>query len=506
MQKVLHIVAKSRTLFIYCYIFAMTAVTVPFLHYYTGSITKVLLVWAALICCVDIVQRRDITKVFGGKILLAFIACSVITIIVNHRLNLIENLKNFAYSLVLLLIVFTDYYGKSRERCELDFEHYNRFFCMITCIASAISLVMFSLRYTVVFNQYRIGFYLGRLWGVYVSPNAGGITATISIILSLVSIFSLIHQNIKAKRTWQFFYWFNIIIEFVYISLTDSYGTFVSCIIGSAIVGFMVAKFILCRKYTFCFWKKYLLVFLYVLIFPFLCFSLLKGIAKVVSYLPSIVYVVQDRSETNKSESVIPSDITSNGNQEKEPLPESSSSKQAISQSSKPANESKPLRLWSEKTERQYEDDPGGSGRITLWRVGLRILKQKPVWGVGQANILDYAQQNSYGLNQNIVARTASGMHNIYLQVAVSNGLIGAILFLSFFAYGFVDFVRDIKKGKYSISIIDILLFGLIALMLANNMVEATVYMCQSGITVMFWLVLGYFVGIRKAGLIGNTL
>ena len=66
---------------------------------------------------------------------------------------------------------------------------------------------------------------------------------------------------------------------------------------------------------------------------------------------------VQDRSETNKSESVIPSDITSNGNQEKEPLPESSSSKQAISQSSKPANESKPLRLWSEKTERQYEDD-----------------------------------------------------------------------------------------------------------------------------------------------------
>ncbi|MCB5940443.1 O-antigen ligase family protein [bacterium 210820-DFI.6.52] len=505
MQKILHIIERSKTLFIYCYIFSMTAVTIPFLHYYIGSVTKVLLIWATLICFVDVRQKRGITKVFGGKILLTFVVFSAISIIVNYRNNLVANIKGFAYSLVLILIIFTDYYGKSKESCEVDFEHYGRFFCILTCITSAISLVMFSVRYTEVFNQYRIGFYLGRLWGVYVSPNAGGITATISIILSLVSVFLLTHRDAKLKWVWKIFYFFNIIIEFIYISLTDSYGTFVSCIIGSAVIGFMVSKFILNKKYMFCFWKKALSVFLCTLIFPLLCFSLLKGVAKVVSYLPSVIYMVQDQNDQSQSENEIPPATASNSNQTKRPISESLSSAQAVSQPSESIDKPQSSQLWSVKTERQYEDDPGGSGRMTLWRVGFRILKQKPVLGVGQANIFKYAQQNNSGLDQNVVMRTASGMHNVYMQVAVSNGLTGIVLFLAFFIYGFVDFVRDVKKRKYSISIVDILLFGLIALMLANNMVESTIYMCQSGITVMFWLVLGYFVAFRKTELTKST-
>lgn len=57
-----------------------------------------------------------------------------------------------------------------------------------------------------------------------------------------------------------------------------------------------------------------------------------------------------------------------------------------------------------------------GSGRTELWKTGLQLFLQKPIWGWGIG---------SYGL------MTGSGMHNQYLIALMESGLIGFVLFMT---------------------------------------------------------------------------
>lgn len=76
----------------------------------------------------------------------------------------------------------------------------------------------------------------------------------------------------------------------------------------------------------------------------------------------------------------------------------------------------------------------GGSGRLDIWNVGLSLVSQNPIIGVGIANFPAY-------FTAEVIARTGSILysaillpgrdaHNIYLQILVELGVLGLALFL----------------------------------------------------------------------------
>jgi putative inorganic carbon (hco3(-)) transporter len=81
------------------------------------------------------------------------------------------------------------------------------------------------------------------------------------------------------------------------------------------------------------------------------------------------------------------------------------------------------------------DGDATGSGRTDIWRVGWRIVEDKPIAGVGADN---YANSTIHYLlepggltrSENIVDRPKAA-HNVYLQVLAELGTIGFALFLA---------------------------------------------------------------------------
>lgn len=65
----------------------------------------------------------------------------------------------------------------------------------------------------------------------------------------------------------------------------------------------------------------------------------------------------------------------------------------------------------------------GGSGRINLWKNGLEVFGENPLFGIGINNFRSY-NINIYG--------DSRYLHNTYLQILVETGIVGFSIFLVF--------------------------------------------------------------------------
>lgn len=77
----------------------------------------------------------------------------------------------------------------------------------------------------------------------------------------------------------------------------------------------------------------------------------------------------------------------------------------------------------------------GGAGRVDIWRVGLTIFQDSPIFGVGAGNFPD-------AFTLDAILRTSGvdpwgswlydgrGSHNVFLGIAAETGLIGLLLFV----------------------------------------------------------------------------
>lgn len=527
MAKILKI---NRKLFICLYTFFMLSITIPLLHQFTGSFIKIMLVWGFAIVVLDVLKRRDMYKNLGIKILLLFLFFSGLTILIHFKDNFIGNLTSLFYSSILLLVVYTDQYGKTKKEASRDFEHYSLWFCFLVFVCSTISIVMFAIQFSMVDGSYRYGFYMGRLWGVYTSPNAGGMCALVSIVLSFVSMLINKEQKSRRKTILKIFYIINIVFQTVYISLTDSNGTKLTIIASAIIFGFLWFFFI--HKNRVDTVKKMFISISVGLLLSAICITGVVILGKAVSYLPAYIKNVQtmvsspkdENSEVSKNkESAVNekieasridlseiSEIEDDGNlteigideRSQEVYEEANKRNDVDTKTDIPKVEDEietsvhsqkdKQKLESVDIGRRYENFDGGSGRFDLWKIGFRIFKKNPILGVGQANIGKEALKNGDGINEELVNRAHTGMHNVFLQVLVSHGVIGLILFVSFFVNYFATFIKKLKKKKCLISMAGLLVFTMITAMFFNNLMESTIYLCQSGITVMFWLMLGY--------------
>jgi O-antigen ligase len=76
----------------------------------------------------------------------------------------------------------------------------------------------------------------------------------------------------------------------------------------------------------------------------------------------------------------------------------------------------------------------GGSGRTDIWKVGWRIVKAKPVLGVGSGNFQvsarHYVLRSGNLKRSDFIVETSHVAHNMYLHVLSELGIVGLALFL----------------------------------------------------------------------------
>ena len=133
--------------------------------------------------------------------------------------------------------------------------------------------------------------------------------------------------------------------------------------------------------------------------------------------------------------------------------------------------------------------------RFDIWKSGLEIFKENFILGVGFSNLTEIALDkypDTYIVNNDFSIFNA--MHNVIIDVTVSQGLIGlfTILGIAFYTiYLTVKKWKDMFKSKNKEIII--LLISIIISILASSMFLSEIFYINNACTYVFWLSFGYY-------------
>jgi O-antigen ligase len=94
----------------------------------------------------------------------------------------------------------------------------------------------------------------------------------------------------------------------------------------------------------------------------------------------------------------------------------------------------------------------GGTGRVDIWTVGLRMVNDKPITGVGagsfKSSSIHYLLEPGTLIRDDFIVDKPHVPHNIYLHVLVELGAIGLAAFLALLAYCLAAALRAARAFK----------------------------------------------------------
>jgi O-antigen ligase len=84
----------------------------------------------------------------------------------------------------------------------------------------------------------------------------------------------------------------------------------------------------------------------------------------------------------------------------------------------------------------------GGTGRVDIWTVGLRMVRDNAIEGVGSGNFqtssIHYLLEPGKLVRDDFIVDTPKVAHNTYLQVLAELGIVGFVLFMTILLFSFV--------------------------------------------------------------------
>lgn len=133
------------------------------------------------------------------------------------------------------------------------------------------------------------------------------------------------------------------------------------------------------------------------------------------------------------------------------------------------------------------------TSREYIWQSAIKLISKYPLTGVGNVNKVGRLQDVRVDYLQGL---EGGGLHNIFFEVAVINGLISLILFLLFLISLSVFLFKNINKISISKRYEYFFIFSLIIGLIFVNMLESSLLYIISFISIIFWIYSGYLVAI----------
>ncbi len=379
--------------------------------------------------------RKTVAIILLGLFMLSYMVSAVTHI---SCAGITENAKGFIWMVLPIILVYASAFAMNREEMNRELACLSGMYVVYCTIANAVGLGMIvwgrNYDYTdSVGTVHPIGYRWGRLWGIYDDPNHG---ATISAI----AIFLLIYLYGKARKLWQkILIVICGIIQYAYIIFSDS-RTGILCL-TAVVVLYMFLQIVRNRHSLGN--KILILAIVIVVIFA-------GDVALKAAYAP-----LDAKLKKLEVQNVI-----------------------------KPTTNDRKQNL-----KKDYSN-----GRIELWTNGIEIVETTPVIGVGYRNMNGYAQRyfpDSY------MVKNASGvqydsMHNLEMDVLVSQGIIGMILFVAIFGCMFWRILQKLPVlRKEKDNFIILMIASSLALGAAATFLSFIFYV-NAPQNFCFWLFLGY--------------
>ena len=374
-----------------------------------------------------------------------FIGSNAVTMFLHIKDNFFVNLVYLIYSMLCFFLFYGmssyDSLGKIQKELVVLFK-------LIIYISTALLIIspitlFIPSDFLQKFN-YEIGIYREeRFSGIYVNPNLLGFSSTVSLIMNF-SIF-------KKKIFSRWFSCLSIVLNFLGLFLSDSNASLLFLIIYFCVLFF-------CKMFSF---------------------NRTFGIGKIIKKSGILLLVcsglVVCSFMARKDCQNVVSDVFSNADKFSLDIDNQSSY----------SDDEEHVGIGRKLGQKRYKDV--SSGRIDLLVQGLKIFRRHPIMGIGRGNLVDYG--NIYLEN----GLRFPDLHNGYLTVLVSSGIVGFSIFFIFgicVAHELFSFVFN-KKNK-SIDRIYYHILSAICGYCVYALFEKTILTEVTFMTLFFWAMLGY--------------
>lgn len=280
----------------------------------------------------------------------------------------------------------------------------------------------------------------GRLYGVHADPNYG-------CILSVIALISAIYLFIGARnKRYKTILVISIVLQILFIVYSVSRTGLVTLCVSVVFFSFLyVMK--QCQKI----WKAVLIALLSVTLVFGMDKALIEGYN---------IYVTTDLAQHIASllNRMMDDELTELGREEE---------------------------LQGDISNRRFE----------LWENACQLTKTSPVVGISFGNIVKYAKceaPESYLLTNGYIVFNA--FHNMFMDLLVSQGIIGFVLFLAIIFLSLRYLFTNLKVISDKNQLTCIFLFSICVGIITSSFFVSEVLYVNNQITVLFWTLWGYLI------------
>ncbi|BED92420.1 MAG: O-antigen ligase family protein [Candidatus Paraimprobicoccus trichonymphae] len=407
-----------------------------------ASIFKVLILSFGLFVFVyNYIIKFKLLKIKFNFLILGFIFVSILTSFWNMSEDFLANLVFVYHFCLCFFIFFGMYLEKNGEKLKLEFLIVLCYLVGFATIFSIISLIISVPQFNIILKNHHTGIVNNRLVGIFTNANL----LAFSMVISIVSCDILQDSYMKNK----FYFLKKLDIFFILIKIINIFEIFLSDSNDAFL--FVVLYFII--KISYNIFSKYE---------KFSISRLIKGSLILViasSALFSVCFVFRNMCQ-NIIKDYLYKYVYSNINLNNSNI----------------LNNNEDMKLGREN----YDIS---SGRVTLMLQGIELFKINKYIGIGRANLVNYG--NKY-LTPKLIF---SDLHNSYLTILVSYGILGFTIFIIFSVLVAVDLCKSLFQSNSSIFV---KLFSLVFSYCIYAIFEKGILSEISFIVVVFW----YFLGV----------
>lgn len=419
-------------------------IAVPLLQHWLYFGKKLACGWSLMLSAYLIYTDREHYKTKEYLLMALFCISYGVTILLNRHHHFANEILILGY---IIALYFTLTYFDSRmslEQVEKELRILAYAMVTVAFIFSAVNIGIYFAIYSGVLHTAKGSYFYGiigtQLGGIY-NPNTSG---TINYIAMVLTLFLL-----KEARREKIFLWLNLFVQLWCFSLVQSRGSWVS------LLAFIVLYFLFVWDRPSLGTVKKIAAKLLLMV---LCILLVAGASK--SLRNTTVSIIR-REETSeeiaqieKIEGIIAGDRDMNNG--------------------------------------GHSDFT--TGRAELWKIGFEKLLEKPVMGIGYRSIDDVLEKelSVYDYKNS----GAGGLHNIYLTVMLSGGIVGFVFFAALIVLLLLKVLKIYRSPNMPVYVK--YLVTLIPVWLVGDLAESRIALSLNQLSVLFWIMAGYVLYYAK--------
>lgn len=413
-----------------------------------------LLIWAGALIYYYYIKPKRYLDVLYVRWLVGFLFASLITILVHIADNFLLNLVLLCHVVVCFFVLYGMHTEKNKKRKRRELYFISAIVVTATTVAMLVGflLLLWGQQKVTFFDvTYNIAIYENRFTGIFTNPNLLGFYAVVAIIFSHILSKKNLYIECGIKRkvpNWILIV--AVVINVLALFLSDSNGALL--LLGCYIVGYFIyyvfggiqqinVKGIILRCCAVA-----------------LVFVMVGGIG------------IGTRFYVNKGVASIVNSV-----KQKEVAPPASGSTPAV------GGQSAGIVSFA------HQNKNLDSGRISLLQKAVVVFYNNPILGVGKENIVLYGKRLlETGFKYN-------DLHNGYLTILVSNGLVGFALFIGFAVSVGRHCVKSLFLEKKRLRGSPfVCLFAFIFGYCIYSVLEKTMLLEHTYMVAIFWYFLGY--------------